>query len=302
MKKFCIIFAVAAFATACGVSQEAENSTEQAELIAPIATIAIIEPNEQAEQTAQSEITATISNENEQPTAQTNLLAHSEISQNARLLNPPPNNEIFAIVPPHNNIFAWDLGDTTDRGFQVDNFNIYDNSGNLLIETTNYVFSPFGTISPNFYVVYGGFPVEDTIGTKMTETTSGKYPNEITWESWDVDGGEDFANGIWHFPEEDGTVQLRWADDNFIGNGQIPITPEKSRLRIGILESDIPYFDFVITSVVRGREEARLVGLPAGHVNYVELEFEPNSLSVFRVIPIVRGGSGFARILVQTVE
>ncbi|MCL2015485.1 MAG: hypothetical protein FWG68_04480 [Defluviitaleaceae bacterium] len=297
MKKFCIIAIIAAFATACGVSQNAENSAELAE---SIATIEIIEPIKQIEPIKTIETINPI-NSIEQSQEQTSLLSHSEISQNARLLNPPPNMEIFDIVSPSNNIFAWDLGDTTDRGFQIDNFNIYDNSGNLLIETTNYVFSPFGTISPNFYVIYGGFPVEDTIGTKITETTSGKYPNEITWEFWDVDGGIDFANGVWHFPEEDGTVQLPWTDDNFIG-GQIPITPEKSRLRIGILESDIPYFDFVITSVVYGREVARLVGLPAGHVNYVDVEFEPNSMSVFRVIPIARGGSGFARILVQTVE
>ncbi|MCL1999498.1 MAG: hypothetical protein FWG65_12105 [Turicibacter sp.] len=255
MKKFCIICVLVAITAACGVSQETEN-------IAEVEQVGLIEQFTQQEPIVEVELIE-----------QTTLISYT---------------------PPNNNIFTVNSGDTTDRGFHIDGFNIYDKNGNLLITADEEGFTPFGTqVAPSFYVLYGGFSAEDTIGTAIIEDIRGGW--------WYASGGTDTANGIWHFPAEDEPVLIP-NGDNYIGH-IIELTPEEPRLRIGVLEADMPYLDFVIINIVRNREEARIIGLPSGgYVNYVEFNFESAFSGAYKVVPIARGGSGFARILVQTVE
>jgi len=181
---------------------------------------------------------------------------------------------------------------SVDKGFRIAYGNIYDKCDQLLIEVDDYGFtSNWYQISPYFSIIVGGIPAPDRICEEV-------YPNVI-----------DRANGTWILPEG-GVVMEQVGPHTFreftsvqIGTRPFTMTSERPNLRLGFLDGNMPYVDFIIVNRTRHREEARIVGLPVGHVQYFDFPFESaldNSDSFYvRVVP--RGGYGEARLLVQQI-
>ena len=176
-----------------------------------------------------------------------------------------------------------------DRGFRIIDGNIYDKYGRLLIEVDDYGFTSNGAqISPYFSVIYGGTPAPIRIDEY--------YPHI------------DRANGTWDLPK-DGIMMEQAGSHTFreftsvpIGTRPFTMTSEHPRLRFGFLDGDMPYVDFVIINSTRNREEARIVGLPVGHVQYFDFSFESSLTDSFYVRVVPQGGYGEARLLVQQIR
>lgn len=189
------------------------------------------------------------------------------------------------VAPQHDplagTLFRANLGDTASRGFHIIGGNIHDRYGQLLIEVDEYGRTESGNqLSPHFQVIYGGFPINEVNRNPAFD---------VAYGHWRLDEVDTFSGRI-------GTT--------------FTMTYQTPRLAVGFFEGDMERVDFIIINLVNGQEYARIVNVPLGHAQFLDLPHDDvarstdlvGSVASFEVRVIPRGTTGSAGLLVQRME